>query len=55
MTADSHGLVALDADELPALAGGRPISYALGYTLGFLARLVYEADPFDGAYYGVGA
>ena len=55
MTLDAHAVRALDPHELPGVAGGSPISYSVGYTIGFLFRLIVDADPFDGNYYGVGA
>ena len=55
MTVHTEGMAALDPHDLTAIAGGSPISYALGYAIGFVARLIVEADPFDGNYYGVGA
>jgi hypothetical protein len=55
MRVQAADTVGLDAHELEAVSGGSPISYAIGYTIGFLARLIVNADPFDGNYYGVGA
>lgn len=55
MTMDMAGTAALDSRELEAVSAGSPIGYALGYSIGYLARLIMDADPFDGNYYGVGA
>jgi len=55
MTEDMAGTAALDSRELETVSAGSPISYAIGYGIGYLARLIMDADPFDGNYYGVGA
>ncbi len=52
MTMDMAGTAALDSRELEAVSAGSPISYAIGYGIGYLARLITDADPLAPNYYG---
>jgi hypothetical protein len=43
----------LDPNELAAVSGGdSPIGYAVGYGLGYLARLIVEWEPYGTTPFG---